>query len=236
MRGCTRGRRKRMKHTTILISILAVAACGGNSPPPAEPKEPAPAPPPAAEAKPEPEPAPAPEPPPPPPIKTLYAQAALIPVKGAKIKGATVTFTQEGDQPVAVASNGWFDGLKPGKYHLVVHESADCGPNATKAGKAMAAADVLFTAAKGQDALSVAQAARRHPGPGVVDLDRDLAGPPLDPHRHRALAVDAGVVDQVGDRAAHQRRIDRRPDIAERLDRLGCDPGRGGDVADQLAE
>lgn len=150
-----------MKHTTILISILAIAACGGNNPPPAEPKEPepAPAPPPAPEAKPEPEPAPAPEPPPPapPPIKTLYAQAALVPVKGAKIKGATVTFTQEGDQPVAVASNGWFDGIKPGKYHLVVHENTDCGPNATKAGKAMAAADVPFAAAKGMDALSLPQ-------------------------------------------------------------------------------
>lgn len=151
-----------MKHTTILISILAIAACGGKNPPPDEPKEPEPAPAPAPEAKPEPEPepAPAPEPPPPPappPIKTLYAQAALVPVRGAKIKGATVTFTQEGDQPVAVASNGWFDGLKPGKYHLVVHESTDCGPNAAKAGKPMAAADVLFTAAKGMDALSLPQ-------------------------------------------------------------------------------
>jgi hypothetical protein len=149
----------RMKHTTILISILAIAGCGGNKPPPAEPKEPEPEPAPAPEAKPapEPEPAPAPEPPPPPAPKTLYAQAALVPVKGAKIKGATVTFTQEGDQPVAVASNGWFDGIKPGKYHLVVHESTDCGPNATKAGKPMAAADVLFTAAKGMDVLSLPQ-------------------------------------------------------------------------------
>ncbi len=151
-----------MKHTTILISILAIAACGGKKPEPAEPKEtePEPAPAPEAKAAPEPEPAPAPEPPPAPPApKTLYAQAALVPVKGAKIKGATVTLTQEGDQPVAVASNGWFDGLKPGKYHLVVHEAADCGPNATKAGKPMAAADVPFAATKGMDALSIAQAA-----------------------------------------------------------------------------
>ncbi len=152
-----------MKHTTILISILAIAACGGSKPPPAEPKEPdpEPAPAPAAEAKPDPEPEPAaaPEPAPAPPPKTLYAQAALVPVKGAKIKGATVTLTQEGDQPVAVGSNGWFDGLKPGKYHLVVHEAADCGPNATKAGKPVAAADVPFAATKGMDSLSIAQAA-----------------------------------------------------------------------------
>ena len=152
-----------MKHTTILIPLLAIAACGGNRPEPVEPKEPEPAPAPEAKAAPEPEPAPAPEPPPPPPPpapKTLYAQAALLPVKGAKIKGATVTLTQEGDQPVAIGSNGWFDGIKPGKYHLVVHESTDCGPNATKAGKPMAAADVLFTAAKGMDALNLPQVAQ----------------------------------------------------------------------------
>jgi hypothetical protein len=68
-----------------------------------------------------------------------------------------VTFTQEGDQAVAIGSNGWFDGIKPGKYHLVVHEGADCGPNATKAGKPMGAADVLFPADKGMDALSLPQ-------------------------------------------------------------------------------
>lgn len=150
-----------MKHTTILLSVLALAACGGKKPPPAEPKEPEPAPAPVTEAKPAPEPEPAPAPPPAPPApKTLYAQAQLAPVKGAKIKGATVTFTQEGDQPVAVGSTGWFDGIKPGKYHLVVHESSDCGPNATKAGKPMAAADVPFVAAKGMDALAIAQVAQ----------------------------------------------------------------------------
>jgi hypothetical protein len=150
-----------MKHTTILISILAIAACGGKQPPPAEPKEPEPDPAPAAETKPpEPEPAPAPEPPPPPAPKTLYAQAQLAPVKGARIKGATVTFTQEGDQPLAIGSTGWFDGIKPGKYHLVVHEGTDCGPNATKAGKPMVAADVPFAAAKGMDALAIPQVAQ----------------------------------------------------------------------------
>ena len=83
-----------------------------------------------------------------------------MPVKGAKIKGATVTLTQEGDQPVAVGSTGWFDGIKAGKYHLVVHESSECGPNATKAGKAMPAADVPFVATKGMDALAIAQVAQ----------------------------------------------------------------------------
>jgi Cu/Zn superoxide dismutase len=31
-------------------------------------------------------------------------------------------------------------GLKPGMYHLVVHESGDCGKNATRAGAVFAAA------------------------------------------------------------------------------------------------
>lgn len=152
-----------MKHTTILISILAIAACGGKKPPPpAEPKEPEPAPAPAPEAKPapEPEPAPAPEPPPPPPApKTAHAQAQLSPVKGAKIKGATVTFSQQEGQAVSVGSTGWFEGIKAGKYHLVVHEGADCGPNATKVGKPMGGDDIAFTAAKGMDALDVGQVA-----------------------------------------------------------------------------
>jgi Cu/Zn superoxide dismutase len=150
-----------MKHTTMLFSILAIAACGGSKPPPAEPKEPEPEPAPAPEAKPapEPEPAPAPEPPPPPPPKTWKAQAQLAPVKGVKIKGVTVTFSQQEGEAVSIASAGWFDGIKPGKYHLIVHEGADCGANAAKAGKPMFGADVPFMAAKGSEALEVGQIA-----------------------------------------------------------------------------
>jgi len=148
-----------MKHTTILFSILAIAACGGKKPPPAEPKEPEPEPP-AAKPAPEPEPPPAPEPPPPPPPpKVVHAQAQLAPVKGVKIKGATVTFSQQEGEAVSIASTGWFDGLKVGKYHLIVHEGADCGPNASKAGKPMFGADVPFMAAKGTEALEVGQIA-----------------------------------------------------------------------------
>jgi Cu/Zn superoxide dismutase len=158
-----------MKHTTILFSILAIAACGGSKPPPAEPKEPEPEPA-AAEAKPapEPEPAPAPEPLPPPPPKSWKAQAALTPSKGVKLKGATVTFAQEEGQPTVVASTGWFDGIKAGKYHLVVHEGADCGANASKAGKPVAGADVAFAAAKGLEALPETTAA-------TIALDGDAA-------------------------------------------------------------
>jgi hypothetical protein len=150
-----------MKHSTIWISILAIAACGGKKAAPAEPKEPEPEPTPVTETKPppEPEPAPAPEPPPPPAPKTWHAQAQLAPVKGARLKGATVTFTQHEGQPVAVGSTGWFDGIKAGKYHLLVHDGAECGPNATRAGKAMASGDIPFTAAKGMTGLDVGQVA-----------------------------------------------------------------------------
>lgn len=145
-----------MKHTTILMSLLAIAACGGKKPAPAEPKEPEPPPPPVeAKAEPAPEPEPPPPPPPPPP-KQWHARADLTPVKGAKLKGATVTFVQTEGNPVSVGSTGWFDGIKSGKYHLVVHQAAACGPNATKAGKP-SGGDIPFVAAKGMDALDVGQ-------------------------------------------------------------------------------
>ncbi len=85
----------------------------------------------------------------PPAPKMFHAKATLAPVKGAKQKAATVSFTQEEGKPAT--STGSFDGLKPGKYHLTVHDAKDCGPNATKAGKAFApaaSADLSFDAKK----------------------------------------------------------------------------------------
>jgi hypothetical protein len=137
-----------MKHSTILISLLAIAACGGKKSAPVEPQDPAPEP--TAEPAP-PEPAPEPEPPPP---RSWAAQAELTPVRGAKIKSATVTFAQTEGKPVTVGSNGWFEGIKSGKYHLVVHEAAECGPNGTKAGKP-SGAEIEFVATKGMDAIDV---------------------------------------------------------------------------------
>jgi Cu/Zn superoxide dismutase len=144
-----------MKHTTILLSILAIAACGGGKKAaPEEPKETAPA---AAEPAPPPAPPPAPEPPPPPPPKQWKATAELTPLKGQKIKGATVTFAQTEGKPVTVGSTGWFTGLKSGKYHLVVHEASACDPAAAKVGKALAspAGDMQLTVAAGMDAVDV---------------------------------------------------------------------------------
>jgi hypothetical protein len=184
-------RKPAMKHISILISILAVAACGGSKPQTAKPKaiplEPDP--PPVAEAKPEP--APAPEPPPPPP-KTWHAEAELAPLKGVKIKTTTITFTQEEGQPAAIASNGWFTGIKAGKYHLVVHEGTDCGPAAAKAGKPMGTATIPFAAAKTTTALEVSQAV-----PVQLDGDGAVVGHALVLHEDkkgkagRALACGA---------------------------------------------
>jgi predicted small lipoprotein YifL len=146
-----------MKHAMILMTILAIAACGGKKKPvPVEPKEPDTDSATANEGKKAPaEPAEPAPPPPPPAPKSWHAKAELAPVKGVKIKSATVTFAQEEGQPVAVGSTGWFEGIKSGKYHLVVHDGADCGPNATKAGKPTATGDIPFTAAKGMDSLDV---------------------------------------------------------------------------------
>ncbi len=147
-----------MKHTMMLMSILAIAACGGKKPEPEQPKEPEADPAPAADetktkakAAPDAEPDTAPAPPPP---KSWHAKADLTPVKGAKLKGATVTFAQKDGEPVTVGSTGWFDGIKSGKYHLVVHEGSECG---AKAGKPIATADMPFIAAKGMDSVDVGQ-------------------------------------------------------------------------------
>jgi hypothetical protein len=137
-----------MKHAMISMSILAIAACGGK-PAPAQPKEPEPEP---VAQKPEPAPEPA---PPPPPPKSWHAKADMTPVKGVKIKAATVTFSQQEGQQTVVGSNGWFDGIKSGKYHFVVYEAAECGPNATKVGKPIETPDMLLVAAVGMDSVDV---------------------------------------------------------------------------------
>lgn len=174
-----------MKHTTTLLSILAIAACGGKRPDPRPPEEvlAEPDPPPAAEAtaaKPEPPPEPEPPPAAPPPPTTWRAQAELTPVKGSRIKGATVTFSQEEGQPVAVASTGWFAGLKAGKYHLLVHQNAGCGANATRAGKPIAGAAIPFAAARDTAALEVAPVSSLQ-----LDGDAAIVGHTLVLHRDR---------------------------------------------------
>ena len=172
-----------MKHT-MLITILLLAACGGKKPAPAQAPEPAPAPEPAAARTPPPapEPAPPPTPPPPPEPKVTKAKADLTPSKGSKFKAATITFAQPEGGAVAVGSSGWFDGLKAGTYHLVVHDGADCKkPGA--AFKAAATADMTFKADKDSSSLDVGGVAINLVGDAgvsghVVVLTGDKKGKP----------------------------------------------------------
>lgn len=121
-----------MKIYASLVALLFVAACGGKSKPKPEPKPLVPdetgedvEPQEDTEAEEE-------TPPEPPPPQVWHAKADLAAVKGSKMKPATVTFTQtEGDNTGVSAE---LDGLKAGAYHLVIHEAAACGKNATKAG------------------------------------------------------------------------------------------------------
>jgi Cu/Zn superoxide dismutase len=126
-----------------MIAIAALLTACGSKPKKVE------EPPPVAEQKKqaEPEPAPPPEPEKP---KHLGAKAALTPVKGAKMEPGTVSFQQEGDETKVVSE---FAGLKNGTYHLVIHDSNECGPNGTKAGapwKGGEAVDLSFKVGKGQ--------------------------------------------------------------------------------------
>lgn len=134
-----------------LVLTFTIVACGGGSKKPAETPKPtdteasAPAP---TEKKDEPPPEPE-KPAPPPAPKMWHAKASLDPVKGQKIKASGVAFTQEEGKGTQVAAASGFDGIKPGKYHLVVHDSKECGANAAKAGKATAV-DVAFEVKKGE--------------------------------------------------------------------------------------
>jgi len=136
-----------VKLNLLLLSCLLAASCGGSkSKPAAEPVAPAPV---DHDDGGEVEPVDEPVVEAPPPAQ-WQATATLVPVKGVKLSGTAVTFTQtEGENTrVTVA----LDGLKPGAYHLVVHAAATCGKNATKAGAIWAetaGATVGFDASKG---------------------------------------------------------------------------------------
>jgi hypothetical protein len=136
---------------TKLISLAAVvfaAACGGSGTPTNTTPEPMPAT--ADPAAPAADPAPLPEPvaekqaeppPPPPPPQVWKARASLAMVSGTKQAPAIIVFTEtEGQAATSVTSDSWFVGLKPGKYHLVIHEGADCGKKAKGIGNPWAKA------------------------------------------------------------------------------------------------
>jgi len=126
-----------MKTMPCLVSLLLVAACGGGA---KHPKTTSPEPDtepgdtvePIADQTPA-EPESEPEPPPPPP-KQWSATVELDPVKGSKVKRATLRFSQTEGEAARIASDAPLEGLRPGTYQLVLHQGAECGKNATKAG------------------------------------------------------------------------------------------------------
>ncbi len=106
-----------MNVSNVMIVLLAVGCGGGKQPA----KTPPPPPPPPKVAAPE-KAEPAPEPAVP---KILHAKAALVPVTGSKVGTASVSFAQDDGADTTVTSDD-FDGLKPGKYHLVIHDGETC--------------------------------------------------------------------------------------------------------------
>ena len=106
--------------------IVFVVACGGGT------KKKVEEPPPVVEKKEAEPPPPAEQPAEPAVAKSYSAKAALTPLKGVKLEGGTVTFTQQDGQDTAVTSD--FSGLKKGTYHVVIHDGSECGDNGSKAG------------------------------------------------------------------------------------------------------
>jgi hypothetical protein len=142
-----------VKTCALIVSCLFVASCGGGSKPkrPYAPPDPADEGPteyvePIEDEEEE-------EPPPPPPPQVWYARADLAPVKGAKVKASSIVFAQTEGESTQIT--GELPGLKAGGYHLVIHEAATCGKNATKAGApwdGAADAPIELTVAKGETA------------------------------------------------------------------------------------
>lgn len=169
-------------------------SCGGGGK--KEPVAPV-APPPEPVVKAEPEP----PPPPPPAPKQFSAKAALTPVKGAKIPAVTVSFAQTEGAPTKVTTE--IEGLKAGKYHFVIHEAAECGPNATKAGAVWpggASAPLSINVLKG--ALGELDESVALP----IDGDASIVGHTLVLHEDKkgtpGKAVACGTIDLAGGETA----------------------------------
>lgn len=139
-----------MKISALIVTCLFAAACGGGKKP-TRPYAPPESPDDGEIVEPrEDDEEEEPEPPPPPP-QQWFAKAQLAPVKGSNMKPTVVSFSQTEGEAASVMSDTSFDGLKPGTYHLVIHESGECGKNATKAGAAWDVAPTALdiTVAKG---------------------------------------------------------------------------------------
>lgn len=176
-----------MTRTIATLLGLLLISCGGDK---KESKAPV-APPPEPVAKAEPE-------PPPPPPKKFSAKAALTPVKGAKIAAVTVSFAQTEGEPTKVTTE--IEGLKAGKYHFVIHDGAECGPNATKVGPVWAGganAPLGFNVLKG--AIGELDESVALP----LDGDASIVGHTMVLHEDKkgapGKAVACGTIDVAGD-------------------------------------
>jgi hypothetical protein len=143
-----------MRLSAVLVTALVAAACGGGTkrngpPPPAGPPLPE-----ESEETADDDEFPVEVEEPPAPLE-WSARAELAPVKGIKLKPATISFTQVEGEGTRVASVEPLVGLAAGKYHLVVHDSADCGKNAARIGgvwEPAAGAGLTVDVAKGKPA------------------------------------------------------------------------------------
>lgn len=183
------------KTVTLLLASMLAMACGGK----AKPKT-APTPSPEKEVEPIADPEPTPKPAPPPPPKMWHAKADLTPVKGSKMKATSVTFAQTEGESVQVTTDAPIEGLKPGKYHFVIHEGAACGPNATKVGAAWGSggAPLDVDVAKG-GAGSIDQADREL----ALDGDASVVGHTLVLHDDKkgkpGKAIACGPITSAGE-------------------------------------
>lgn len=140
-------------------------------------------------------------PPPPPPPKEFSAKAALTAVKGVKLTPVTVSFSQKEGGPTSVKAE--IEGLKAGKYHFIIHEAGECGPNATKAGAPWAGGSSValgFTVLKG--AIGEVDESVALP----IDGDTSIVGHTLVLHDDKKGApgkpVACGTIDKADDATA----------------------------------
>jgi Cu/Zn superoxide dismutase len=173
----------------LVAGVAAAPACGGRAGPPAPP-----APPeeeivriPSIQKEPEPE-------PPPPPPEQWAARVELTPVKRAKMKKGAVKLWQTEGAPLSLMAA--FDGLKPGRYHFVIHEGTECGKDARQVGApwgpAAAVGLPIEVQRKGRDAIEMSGVALTLGGEEAIVgrtlvLHDDKRGTP-----HKAIAC--GVI------------------------------------------
>jgi Cu/Zn superoxide dismutase len=200
-----------MTHKLVPVLFLAVVACSKRDSTPVAMPQPQPEQETMTSVTPTPEPTPAAEPAPEtatepvvpptaPPPKMFAAQVELAPLKGQKMKQAVVVkFQQEEGKPATASAESALEGLKAGKYHLVIHEAAECGTDGKKAGKvwdATASAPITIEIKKDEPTtIEASDVAFK------LDGDQSIANRTLVMHEDKAgkpgKAVACGVVTKI---------------------------------------